>query len=187
VAVRRAAAWLAPEALPAAHKPIVSIGQAALVLAAEDPRRVYVAFDLAAENTNFATSEAFVIFMANAVRYLIPSMAAGGGTAVRYESVTPIRAGPAADWTPMPTPAPAGNAFAASFAAPGLYRDAAGALHAVSLTALKSAQPAENPVKKVLALPLPAPEPQARPVDLWPALLLAAAVCWLLGWARRLR
>jgi len=186
VAVRRAAGWSPPE-LPVGGRVVVGLEGRALVVAADRPRRVYVAFDLAAENTNFATTEAFVIFMANAMRYLLPEKLRSAGVGeVGYVAVTPLRADPTGNWRPL-EPSAGGTSPAGGLPAPGLYRDEAGAVHAVSLTGLRSASPVADPVRTARAAPLPPPAPGERPVPLWPVLAVAACACWLVGWACRVR
>ncbi len=185
VAVRHSSAWRRPEvALGAELEAVVGFRDRAVVLAGGRPRRIWVGFDLAPENTNFATQEAFVIFLANAVRYLLPRLS--GDSGARYESAAPLAAGAGADWAPLAVPAAPGE-FAGPLPAPGLYRDAGGEVHAVSLAGLRSARPAADPLKTVAALTLPAPQPVAQAVALWPALLALACLLWLAGWAVRTR
>lgn len=179
VAVRRAAAWQ-PVGLPRQQR-LVGIAGDALLLADKSPPRVYLAFDLAAENTNFAMTEAFVIFMANAVKYLVP----GAQAREVYEYLTPLQAGSRADWKLLP--APAAPAAAGPLTGPGVYRDRAGALHAVSLLGLKSAEAKIDPRERIARISLPPPLRAAAGVELWPVLALAALALWLAGWALRLR
>ena len=176
VVVRRAAGWLPAAAPP--HDVIAAIDADAIVLAERSPPRVYLAFDTAVANTNFATGESFVIFLANAFKHLIPAGRAG----LTYESVAPIRAAASGDWKPL-APGPRGGPLPP----PGLYRDAAGAVHAGSLTGLRSARPDADPARRVAEVELPPPQSTGEGVELWPVLLLAAAGLWLAGWAARAR
>jgi hypothetical protein len=148
-------------------------------------RKIYVAFDLAEPNTNFGTLPDFVIFLAAAVDYLAPVDV--GKTA--YVSATPLRVGTNPDWAPVR------GRLASNLADerhplhwPGIYRDAAGTLHAVSLTGLRGSAAPAVPVDEVIAnLPLPEPQYAEQGLALWPALAAAAGVLWLLGWAARTR
>jgi hypothetical protein len=216
VAIRRLVPWRADGTPP--HERLVSLGGDAIILvekpaptgtAPAGPARVYVAFDLAAENTNFGMTESFVFFLANALDYLAPQARA----ASVYEYVAPLQAdfgpsraparpgsprsgssedrsrtGTVPRWEPVAIWAPPGGADAdAPLPWPGLYRDPSGQLHAVNLLALDSAQPDTEPRQRVAALSLPAPVPLAAGVELWPALALAAAALWLAGWTLRTR
>lgn len=176
VVVRRATGWLPAAAPP--HDVIAAMDADAIVLAERSPPRVYLAFDTAAANTNFAMGESFVIFLANAFKHLAPAGRAG----LTYESVAPIRAAASADWKPL-APGPRGGPLPP----PGLYRDAAGDVHAVSLTGLRSARPDADPARRVAEVKLPPPQPTGEPVELWPLLLVAAGALWLAGWAARAR
>ncbi len=90
VVVRSVAPWIAGAA-PAQVR-LVGYKGDALIRRSEPSadagaKRIFVAFDLSGENTNFPTTDAFVIFLANATRWL------GGevrGRAV-YSYVTPLR------------------------------------------------------------------------------------------------
>ncbi|MHC4718477.1 MAG: hypothetical protein ACYS5V_16015 [Planctomycetota bacterium] len=178
VAVRAARAWR-PTAPPAAP-PALRVGPDALIVAAEQPRRVYVSFDLAAENTNFGLDKSFVIFLAEVVRYLT---AAAPEMTARYESLSPLQAGPQPGWTRVSP----GASRAGPLPWPGLYRDSAGGLHAVSLTGLRSARTDADPVAAARQLALPQPRRIAKGVELWPMLAVLAAVLWVAGWAVRLK
>jgi len=180
VAIRRAAGWQA-DAAPAQER-LVSAGANALMLAEAGPPRVYLAFDLTAENTNFAVGESvsFVIFMANVMKYLLPE----ARPELSYESVTPLEAGSRPDWRRLPGD---GGAGAGPLPRPGIYRDESGRHHAVSLVGLRSAEPKTPPAERIASLALPAPVASAEAVQLWPVLLLAAALLWLAGWTARTR
>ena len=126
----------------------------------------------------------FVIFLANAVRYLAPP----GRAAATFSHVTPRQAGvrKLRDFAPaaLPPQDPFGRARC-PLVTPGLYRDAAGRLHAVSLVGLCSRQPATPATEAAAAVKLPDPQATGRDVELWPILLAAAAALWLLGWTFR--
>ena len=183
VAVRRSVGWL-PVETPGQER-LVSIGADALVLAGTNPPRVWVAFDPATENTNFAMTESFVVFLANVFKYLAPQVRPN----VSWESVSPLSAGPRRDWKPLETgqyspPAPGDDD---PLPWPGLYRDGSGEIHAVSLTGLKSAAPETDPLKRIAEISLPEPQPLTQGRELWPFLALAAAMLWLGGWVLRMR
>lgn len=181
VAVRRAGCWQAV-GVPAQQR-LVGLGANALLLAGRTPPRVYLGFDLAPENTNFAMTEAFVIFLANAVDYLAPGAAARES----YEHLSPLQAGPRGDWERLPTPDEPGAPSTGVLPAPGVYRDPAGALHAVSLVGLRSAEPKTDPQEQIAAISLPPPLPASEGVEFWPMLAAAAVVVWMVGWTLRLR
>ncbi|MDY7010480.1 MAG: hypothetical protein SVV80_06965 [Planctomycetota bacterium] len=180
VAVRRAAGWRAVETPP--QQRLVSIGADTLVLAGANPSRVWVAFDTATENTNFAMTESFVVFMVNVFKYLAPQARPN----VFIESVSPLSAGLRRDWKAMDESAhvSVGNGPLLN---PGLYRDGAGEIHAVSLTGLKSAEPQINPQRRVAGISLPEPQPLTQGRRLWGLFAVAAGVLWLSGWAIRMR
>jgi len=185
VAVRRLRPWVASGA-PAQGR-LASYGGDALILrdesdAGDGAKRIYVAFDLAAENTNFPTTDAFVIFLANVMRYLAPAPVGPE----RYEFLTPMEAGPVEGLTALEVNTPRGPE-ASSVAWPGLYRDGSGQLHAVSLVALRGAEPNVPPDRAVAAAPLPAPRHHRKALELWPVLAVAALLFWLAGWTLRLR
>jgi len=179
IAVRRVRPWIASGS-PPQRRP-ASLGGDGLLLAeqpVDGPKRIFVAFDLAEENTNFGASEAFVIFLANAMEFLAPDSARRG---VRYESISPIQAGPVEAWRRVDgEQAPQGP-----LPWPGLYRDADGALHAVNLLGVRAAEPNTPSHKAAAAAPLPEPMPAGAEILLWPWLSAAALLCWLMGWALR--
>jgi len=187
VAVRRVRPWV--QTAGSAQKVLVSLGGEAIVLrdlaagpAASDARRVYVAFELSSDNTNLAMSEAFVVLLANAVRWLAPVGKARPG----YEYLHPGQVPGPLKWDRLAGPAP-GREQSARLLWPGIFRDEAGALQAVSLVGLAGGRPAGPPREAVAAAPLPAPEPLGRQVELWALLAVAAVALWLAGWALRIR
>jgi hypothetical protein len=144
------------------------------------PPRVYVSFALDARNTNFGLSTDFVVFLANVANYLAPSRQGQQ----RYEYQTPLQAGAHKDWVrTFGPPSPAGGG--AELPWPGIYKDGDGKLHAINLLGLRSGTPKIKPVDAVAALPLPPPEQIRSPLVLWPMLLGAAVVLWLIGWGLR--
>jgi hypothetical protein len=176
VAVRRATTWRAVD-MPEQQR-LVSLGDDALILAGANPLRIYVAFDTAVENTNFAMTESFAIFMTNVFKYLSPRSRAE----VSWESVSPMQAGNRADWESLTSGSPA-----ESPPQPGLYRDESVVIHAVSLVGLRSAKPDADPIVKISAVSLPDPQPMTQGVDLWPILVILAAGLWIAGWSARMR
>ena len=145
------------------------------------PRRVYVAFDLSENNCTLVRTGAYVVFLANVMRYLAPGAPAGE----RYEYRTPLQGGANPAWKPIvrdETFAPAALE-AAGLRAPGIFRDAGGQLHAVSLVALRSAPVSMPPARAIDAAPLPEGERLTRGTELWSILLASAGVLWLAGWS----
>lgn len=202
VAVRWSQSW--QEGDLAAGQKLVSYQGQAIVLAEEAPRRLYVAFDLNPENTNFGLTDSFVTFLANATGWLLPQ----ARRQVSYGTLRPDQAQP--DWqavhftqgqpasaepdgrSGMParqSKAAGENVGAASptYAWPGVYRDRSGAFHAVSLTGLRSANPPRDPADVAADAPLPAPQLSSTRQELWPFFLIASALLWLAGWIIRLR
>jgi len=187
VAVRRLRPWA--RTAGSSQKVLVSLNGEAIVLrdipaapAGPDARRVYVAFELSSDNTNLAMSEAFVVLLANAVRWLAPAARARPS----YEYLTCGQAPGQLKWRRLAGPAPGGER-STRLLWPGIFRDDAGALQAVSLVGLAGAQPARPSREAVAAAPLPAPEPLGRQVELWPALAALAVGLWLAGWALRVK
>ncbi|MBL7221684.1 MAG: BatA domain-containing protein [Phycisphaerae bacterium] len=148
---------------------------------AEAPRRVYVAFDLSENNCTLVRTDAYVVFLANVMRYLVPGAPAGE----RYEYSTVLQAGANPAWKPIVRD----ETFAstaletAGLTAPGIFRDAGGQLHAVSLVALRSA-PVSIPFDRaVAAAPLPDAQPLTQGRELWSILLASAGALWLAAWS----
>ena len=207
VAVRQSRGWR--EGDLASGQKIVSYQGQVLVLAQDAPRRLYVAFDFDPENTNFGLTDSFVAFLANATGWLLPQ----ARRQVSYSALRPDQAqfGQApSDWQELlfaqghSAAEAAGEAPAASEISrsgmperhsdaasplpwPGVYRDRSGALQAVSLTGLRSANPPRDPAELAANAPLPAPQQIGARQELWPAFLIAAALLWLAGWTVRLR
>ncbi len=187
LAVRRCAPWIASDS-PAQLR-LVSSRAGALVLrtragAFESLRRVYVAFDLSAENTNFSMSESFVVFLSNAVGWL------GGDTAdnrlaVRYEYTAPLSAYRQPTWQRVSgLEVPSGPSMPPW---PGLYRDASGELHAVSLPGLRAEGVEISPTLAAESAPLPDPRQGEDAREFWSVLVAAAGAMWIIAWALRLR
>ncbi len=179
VAVRRLRPWIASGG--ASGKRLVSYKKDAIILRtapAAKPRRVFIAFDLSGENTNFAATDAFVIFLANAMRWLAPG---GRGTAV-YEFASPVQAGPARGWEHITDAVPGEQGL---LAWPGIYRSGAGRLEAVSVIGLRSGRPRASVAQALAGAPLPEPQFAAGGMEFWPMLVIIAMVFWLAGWALR--
>ena len=158
-----------------------SAGEAVLVRTRPDVspvpgglRQVWLAWDLS--DPNLAPTDAAVVLLANAVRWL------GGVTDAEdaYRAVSPLRS---AGWQ-------GGSSLTAETSDgtpphPGLYRDVAGRLYAVAEPAVQPGTPAVDPAQAVAHLPLPPPR---RFGNRWPigsALLVLAGLCWSVGWALR--
>lgn len=76
VAVRRARPFI-PTATATGER-LLGVGADVLLLATDRPRRLYVAFDSAADNTNFALDESFLALLVNALDWLAPPGAGRG-------------------------------------------------------------------------------------------------------------
>jgi hypothetical protein len=180
VAVRTLATWQTQAASPP-QQVLASVQGQAFLLIQQQPRRIYLSLDISADNTNFAVTEpAFVIFLANAMQYLLP----GGPGRQTFSAMTPLQLGPNPDV--MPIIAPAARSRPAPLAPPGVYRRADGSLVAVSLTGLASAQPPAA-LPSPSSLPLPPPTYHAAQWPLAPALAVLALLLWLSGWLLRAR
>ena len=188
VAIRDVRGWR-PSGI-STGKPLLTYKKDALIVATMMHRstgtgarskRVYVAFDISVENTNFPMTDAFVIFLANVFEYLTPQ--AKGHP--YYESATPLQAGIRRDWKPIVSIRSPN--VSTLLPLPGIYQDPAGQLHAVSLTGLKSARPDTPPAEQVKSLQLPPPEPVGKTIELWKYLALSALLFWLIGWYTRMR
>ena len=185
VVVRRLRTWIPGDQV--AQKVLASRRKEGVILqddgaAGQSPRRVYVAFDLDARNSNFGMSSDFVVFLNNVVRYLAPDRQGQE----RYEYQSPLQAGPQKDWVRLAGPPPPAEASGA-LPWPGIYKDRDGQLHAINLLGLQSGTAAKVPQDAVVALPLPPPEQIGFTLSLWPMLLGPGLILWLLGWRLRLR
>jgi len=186
IAVRRVAPWVPAET--AGQKRLVTLDGEGLVLRndpgeSSDPqppaRRVYVAFAIDSDNTNLSMTEAFVIFLANAMDWLAP-----GKAEETYTWETPLQTGPQPGWERLAGREDFGQG---DLPGPGLYRDRDGHIHAVSLTGLRAARAIAPPLDVVAKLSLPDPAPTGQAVELWPALAIAAMGFWVTGWAMRVK
>ena len=149
--------------------------------------RVYLAFSIAMENTAFGMTDKCVIFLANSVRHLVP----GAAGKVTFDYASPVEAGPAGRWVRLLPAAAAGADDGPSpYPWPGAYRYGEGKtqeIHAVNIVGLRPAKVAVTPAAAVSALKLPKPQRDTVGNELWPALLAAAVLFWLVGWWARLR
>jgi hypothetical protein len=158
---------------------------------ADASRTVYVAMALSTDNTNLSMSDAFVVLLANAVRWLAPAgqgPAAGAGEA-RYESLRPHQAPRDAGWVRLAGEVPdVLGPGVQPLLWPGVFRDPAGTLAAVSLRNLGgTSRPGRESALAAADAPLPAPRPLGREWELWPALAVLAMGLWLAGWAFRVK
>ncbi len=188
-AFRRLRPWILPDRNNYAK--LAEIPQGALIIrnepaAAGEPKtakRIYAAFDVAPRNTNFALTESFVIFMANATDWLAP-----GGRRRHYDFTTPREAGPQAGMRAIISTDPTGKADGALPPWPGLYRRGDDELVAVNMFGLSGGDAKTPPQQQAAAAPLPKPVVTGgRRLDLWPILAAAALVLWLAGWCLRIR
>ena len=122
---------------------------------------------------------AFVIFMANTMRWLAPG---GRGRAV-YEFVSPVVAGPRGDWKRIGEDQPGRQQL---LPWPGIYRRGAGGLEAISVTGLKSGRPRAGVAQAIADAPLPRRQVAGPDKEFWAALVVIAAAFWLAGWALRM-
>jgi hypothetical protein len=178
IAIRRARPWVSGDRSDL--QKVATLDGDALMLARKrpGPRRVWMAFDLAPDNTNLAVRPAGVILLANAIRWLAPRDDARDDyralepLSAPASSIKPVLSDPACDW-------------AAGLPGPGIYREADGTLLAVSAPATPfDALPAEP--ENAASVPGPA-RVQPTPTELWPWLAGAALLLWLGGWALRSR
>ncbi|MCE5326132.1 MAG: BatA domain-containing protein [Planctomycetaceae bacterium] len=182
VAVRRVTAWVkADEASGGAA--LASYNDGALIVrnAPQDGaglRRVYVAFALEPTNTNFGATAAFVVFMANAMRWL----GGEGNGSLSYACTSGLDA-PHARWTALA----GGGPEQSPLPWPGLYRDKTGSLQAVCLLGLRGGREGGDPVAAARAAPLPQAVASQQQRELWPLAAMAAMACWLAGWLMRQR
>ena len=183
-AVRRVRPWVRGD-VPAGKLLVGHKGGALVVrdepgAAGEAIRWVYVAFDIHEDNCTLVRTDAYVVFLANVMRYLAP----GGKADVTYEYLTPLQAGHNPRWRPVRSD---GAEWAAvkTLTPPGLYQDPTGTYHAVSLVGLRSGRAKVPPSEAAADLPLPEPTPLKAGMILWPVFLAAAVVLWLIGWTLR--
>lgn len=179
VAVRRLRPWIASGT--ASGKRLVSYRKDAIILRtapAAKTRMVFIAFDLSGENTNFAATDAFVIFLANAMRWLAP----GGRSRGVYEFVSPVKAGPRSNWKRISKVGPTQQRL---LPWPGIYRRGAGELAAVSVVGLQGGRPHAGIAQGVASVPLPERQFGGRGREFWPVLMVIAMGFWLAGWALR--
>jgi hypothetical protein len=188
VAVRQATAWpIAGTGLEG----LVTVGTDAVLAVDRPGRRVYLGFNLAPENTNFTLDQSFVVLMGNVLEFLAAPLA----PVTNFQAVTPSEAGTHTPWRRVTGQDQDGGSTANSPPSPGapglpwpgIYRDADGKLHAVSLTIQPPSAPTSQPATISPAdAPLPQPQPARSPLELWPILLAAAGGLWLAGWVARL-
>ncbi|MCY2931734.1 MAG: hypothetical protein NTV86_20025, partial [Planctomycetota bacterium] len=189
LAVRRVRPWVRQGEVAPAGVELARGGTGALILrsdpaavgAAGEPRRVYLAFDVGAENAHFDRPEMLPILLANAVGWLLGDRP----PTVSYEALTPAQAGAGVWRADGWVRADGQPARAGVWPAPGLYVDREQKCHAVNLTGLRALPTPEAPLDAVARAALPEPQPSRRDVPLWPALVLAAMALWLGGWAAR--
>jgi len=185
-AIRRTKAWISGEA--AAGKVLISSYKGLAIAVRTDdaadasgPRRVYLAFDISEHNCTLVRSEAYVVLLANIMRFLAP----GSPQSDRFEYLTPLQAGSNPAWKPIirDEAFDAAALAPAGLTAPGVHRDPSGRLSAVSLVGLRSGGVHESPRTAASSAPLPERQSTGRGMDLWPVLLVAAGLLWLAGWA----
>ncbi len=149
---------------------------------ARSPRRVYIAFSLAGENTNFGMTPDFVKFLADAFTFLVPH----AGQANAYEWRRPGQVA-AAGLKPIERDTEFASGVDAPHPWPGLYADEANRPVAVNIVGLRAAAPAQEPAKAIETICLPPRVPQGGAMEFWPVLAAAAMLLWLAGWLLRVR
>jgi len=187
VAVRRLSLPAGP--LPPWHDVMADLDGSPLIVAYESAAvgndrhagRIYILFDVAMTNTNWAGTESFPLFMANAVRWLAPL----DDTTGRYMYLTPLQAGRPADWRRIQLD----NAMKWSddipLASPGWYLDSQDQPRAVSFVGLRAGRSDVPATQAVMQAPLGDPVSTEADLPLWPALSALAAVLWVAGWTLR--
>jgi len=186
VAVRQLPTWRGGGSSPWA-KVLAGAGGGAFIVVDEADRRgqaigraVYVLPDISVSNTNWTTLESFVIFMANAVRWLAP-----GADGDEYGCRSPIEAGRPADWRPVGVAGRDDGGDTGCLLPPGVYTDADGGLHALSLVGLRAGSPNVPVEQAVDAAQLGEAVSDRWSAEIWPMLAGMAAALWLVGWALR--
>jgi hypothetical protein len=137
-------------------------------------------------------SDAFVVLLANAVRWLAPARQGPAEPAgqAKYEWLPPRQAPRDAGWVRLAGQAPADVLpDAQPLLWPGVFRDPAGELKAVTLAGLdgRGANAMPQQPGAAAVVPLPPPRPLGRQWELWPALALLAMGLWLAGWGFRVK
>lgn len=188
VAVRRLPTWRgAGPSLWA--KVLAGVDGGAFIVVDEADRRgqaigrgMYVLPDISPSNTNWTTLESFVIFMANAVRWLAMDDDAATGT---YACRAPIDAGRPVDWRPIGVARRGDSGDTGPLLPPGVYADADGTPHALSLVGLRASSPAVPVEQAVDAAQLGEAVSEGFSLEIWPILAALGAALWLVGWTLR--
>ncbi|NBB95687.1 MAG: hypothetical protein GVY16_08085 [Planctomycetes bacterium] len=186
MAVRRVTPWI-PGDVAAGRAVMLLDGEAVAVRSSEappagGPRWAAIAFDISPENTNLAVSDAFLVLLANAVRWLAGDARASGD----YAAVRPIEAADWQAWQCIDGGRP-DDIAAGPLPWPGLYRDAAGRLVAVNLLDERGWPDRAISLDALRAAPLPEPVAAEANVTLWPWLAGLAGAFWMLGWWVRIQ
>ncbi len=176
MAIRRVRPWVRPDAT--SLETVIGLGGDALVLHDPAADRLYIAFELSAGNTNFALSEAFVVFLANAVDLLLPD----APRAADYVASAPASVRIPPGWSSIIPP----DAPRTPLGRPGLYANA-GELLAVSPRPPRTGRPRRPAVELARELALPAPRPRSSPTPLGPWLIAVSGALMVAGWVLRLR
>jgi Aerotolerance regulator N-terminal len=185
VAVRRLETWLSNQT-PSPGQTVVGTIQGETFLLetgppAQEYRQVYLSFPIEPEVTNFATTDAFVVLLANAARRLSPDRKGQD----LWEYATPRQAGRDDGRTLLIPAVHYPERVSGGYPWPGLWRGEGGALEAVNLPSLGEGKVQARPADVTAAVPLPDPRRRREGWRLWPGLLLAAVVLWLTGWTVR--
>jgi hypothetical protein len=137
--------------------------------------RIYVLFDIASENTNWTADSSFVVFMANAVGWLVETPTS------RVAAIAPGEA--PIDWVSRWRWVGPGAMKGIHFwPEPGFWTDTSGVVHAVGRVGFSGAQPAQSGVQTAREVPIgPATDRVER--QRWGGMLaIVAGGLWLLGW-----
>ncbi len=174
VAVRRVAPWIATGDRPQVR--LVTIDGDALALRTPDrtaPRRVWIAIDPAPENTDLALHYPMLIWLRNAMSFLLDEAGERGAV---YEFTSASLGHPG--WAPVAR----NSRSAENVLAPGMYSAGDEDLRAVNLLGLRGRRPTVDPVAGAKELTLPPPTTSESPLELGWILAILAGVCWLAGW-----
>jgi hypothetical protein len=177
VAVRRMTPWVATG--DAKQVRLATLDRDAIALRTADtaaPRRVWIAIDPAVENTDLAVHYPLLVWLNNAMRFVLGEVTDGRST---YEArrATPSHPG----WQGVS----GGTRPESGVLGPGVYSAGHQDLRAVNLLGLRSGRPPREPVTVAREVPLPAPTQSAEPIALWWVLATLAGACWLAGWFSR--
>lgn len=166
-----------------AYQVLARLEDRAVVLRSADgrePRQVILGFDPSASESTFARTDAAVIFLSNALNWLVET--SGPSAAIEaYVSESPLRA----NIDPRSVcvlGAQKGFPLEENFPRRGVYRDPAGSFTAVSLLGIAPKIAPIDAARAVREIPLPPPRREGTVFSAWKAFAVLALCCWLCGW-----